>query len=175
MRSKYFILAPDANTAQAAMTRSGIDPFLAQNLRQTELAGSVRIFEVDLDGRVLERYRAAVASTTSSSSSRAQAYAGLGFGALREGKVEEAIRYLENGNRLAPSDTKIRYLLGWVYYLSFDDEKAEKELQWCVVHDTSNIHAPLYYGDTLAGRNRLAGLLAPIRSTRITGRTVTTG
>ena len=154
IRGKYFILAEDEAAARVALARTNVDPFLAQSLRQTGSRGRVRVFELTLDDPVLASYRAALRDESSSPSSRAAALAGLGFDALHRERLEEAASLLEKAKVLSPDDEKIRYLLGWAYYVSFDDAKAGPELCWIAEHDSANVHAPLYCADTLAAGGR---------------------
>jgi tetratricopeptide (TPR) repeat protein len=125
---------------------------LAANLAPARTVGRVVIYDLAPNAKTLAAYRAAGASRPNAE--RASALAGLAFAARRSGRFDEAAADLEKAKLLAPTDPKIRYQLGLTRYLAFDDRRASTEFAWCVEHDTQNIHAQLFYGDALAGRDR---------------------
>ncbi|MFI5360624.1 MAG: hypothetical protein ACHQ49_01540 [Elusimicrobiota bacterium] len=154
IRSRYYVVAADEAAARRTLKRSGVDEILAKRLALFLANGRTSVFKLTFDEKTLADYRVAAGARRSSRAQRVRALDGLGYDAIRDGRYGEAISFLELAKRLAPQDRKTRYLLGRAYYLSFDDEKAGAEFEWIVARDTENIHAPLYYGDTLAGRGR---------------------
>lgn len=152
-RRLYLVAAADEADARRALSESRVDRFLAKTLKEVSRVGTLMLYQVERNDAVLADYRAALLDKRTSQQARVEALIGLGVDAERSGNLRLAQRLLLEAKVLAPQDSKARFQLGHAFYLD-GDPRALREFEWVLENNPRNVHARLYYGETLADQGR---------------------